>query len=165
MTKKVTKAALVAAYTELSGLTKRSSFTFQPPSSTTSSTGAPAFSFSAPPAGAATAEPPSFQFNFSGSVGAPASGGVDDDDDDDGPQAGGREIVRALQRRANALSMSSQERRDETVGSLPAPVRARVEKLEKLQETTDALQKEFNQASLSHKFLDSVPILPRSLPF
>ena len=163
MTKKVTKDALVAAYTELSGLSKTSSFTFQPPSS--SSTGAPAFSFSAPPTGAATAEPPSFQFNFSGSVGAPASGGVDDDDDDDGPQAGGREIVRALQRRADALSMGSQERRDETVGSLPAPVRARVEKLEKLQETTDALQKEFNQASLSHKCLDSFPILPRSLPF
>lgn len=164
MTKKVTKDALVAAYTELSGLSKSSSFTFQPPSSTTSSTGAPAFSFSAPPAGAATAEPPSFQFNFSGSVGAPASGGGGDDDDD-GPQAGGREIVRALQRRADALSMSSQERRDDTVGSLPAPVRARVEKLEKLQETTDALQKEFNQASLSHKCLDSFPILPRSLPF
>ena len=43
----------------------------------------------------------------------------------------------------NALNMSAEERREATLGELAPEVKARVERLEKLQEKTDELQKEF----------------------
>jgi len=52
-------------------------------------------------------------------------------------------ITEALAKRMQHLNMTATQRRDQTVGELPAEVRERVVKLEKLQETTDTLQKEF----------------------
>merc|ERR1719478_1889419 len=52
-------------------------------------------------------------------------------------------MTEALAKRMQQLNMSATQRRDQTIGELPDEVRERVLKLEKLQESSDALQKEF----------------------
>ena len=171
--KRVTKDAMVDAYkTHLGGGSKDApapAFKFEPaaPAGGAGSPKAP-FTFS-PPAGgpapttgglfgnAPDAKSPgsNFTFNFN----APPSGGSkndagddddddedDDDDDDFVPGSGkGGGIGAALAKRMAALNMSAAQRRDATLSELPPKVRERVEKLEGLQEKTDALAKEFEE--------------------
>lgn len=96
--------------------------------------------------------PGSFQFNF-----AAQRGDADDDDDDEidtskmsqlremtKTRSGGKaELPIELQKKLASMNMSSAERRDATIGELPADVRTRVESLEQLQDSVDALSKEF----------------------
>ena len=108
----------------------------------------------------AAAPAPSFKFNFtppgetaaatSPSPAAAAAGGDDDLDEVDTSasstvvkaKAGSAMFANVLQG-MNALNMSAEERREATLGELAPEVKARVERLEKLQEKTDELQKEF----------------------
>lgn len=167
--KRVTKDALVEAYTQLLGSAAKGSgsaapasgfkfmapagaapaggdFKFSAPASGGSPAPPPAFTFSPPAAGSGGSET-GFAFNFAAS--APASAGhkprtVDDADQEDGEEDE-EDIGKLMQKRMERLNMSAAQRRDATLAELPAPVRERVEKLEKLQEKSDEMQTEFDE--------------------
>mmetsp|Transcript_22897 Transcript_22897/g.68204 ORF Transcript_22897/g.68204 Transcript_22897/m.68204 type:complete len:466 (+) Transcript_22897:27-1424(+) len=150
--KRVTKDALVQAYEELSSgsggeaAAPSGSFKFaaSPPSGGASggtfkfeappsggSAGSPAFAFSAPQEASARADP--FAFNFSSAAGTPIAG-----------DAVALEASDALQKDKAQRDLSAAQRRDATLAGLPAAVRGRVEALEKLQEESDAVQRDFD---------------------
>ena len=153
--KRVTKDALVSAYTELAGMGKSADasgsttagFKFSPPDSATDGSSpapAPTFTFNAPSTVAAGSTA-SFSFNFDAPPAGgdkPAGGGNMDTGAEEGAENAMQQLIA---KRMAQLNMSAKQRRDESVSALPAATRGKVEELEKLQEKTDELQKEFDE--------------------
>jgi len=121
-------------------------FTFSPAAGSTPSVTSDLFATATP------AERPAFAFNFSSPIAAlkgnDQDGNEDEGEDEDYAPSKGKktfDVSTVLQKRMEQLNLSAAQRRDQTIAELPSAVRERVEKLEKLQESTDSLQKEFEQ--------------------
>jgi nucleosome assembly protein 1-like 1 len=118
-------------------------FSFSPPQTAATSPGFGNMFANAPAAAAGSS--PAFQFNFAagaspaaGASAAPSAPAGDGDDEE-------MDVSAALRKRMQELNMSASARRDAILAELPQAVRSRVEKLEELQESTDVLQKEFDE--------------------
>ena len=173
--KRVTKDQLVEAYGKFIGggaaaapKPAAAAFSFSQPAADASKPSP--FNFSTAPAAPAAGGDSTFTFNFSppsgdgkgkkgGGSAKPVPIGDDDDDDDDDvvdtskmkasgkmPMSmGGMDIPDELRKKMEMMNMSAEQRRDAAVAELPKPVQRCVEKLEKLQESVDVLQREFDE--------------------